>query len=81
LLNDFVKINLGDRGSDLIGNSMWEEFKEMSANPSFKYLNKIWRKGRSNVTVIFPVTGKRLNISGYFRRLLLFFRIHSTRQE
>ena len=39
-VNDFVKKNLGKKGEDLIAKNMWEEFKELSTNPSFLSLKK-----------------------------------------
>ena len=65
-VNDFAKINLGERGNDLVGKGMWTEFKELAADPSFKYLRKNMENGIvSNINVISPINGKRLNISGY----------------
>src|SRR3989337_404389 len=61
-VNDFVKINLGERGSNLVGKGMWTEFKELAADPSFKYLKQNMEKGIvSNINVISPINGKRLH--------------------
>jgi hypothetical protein len=65
-VNDFAKINLGERGTDLVGKGMWTEFKELAPDPSFKFLKQNMEKGIvSNINVISPINGKRLNISGY----------------
>jgi hypothetical protein len=65
-VNDFVKMNLGDRAADLIGKSMWVQFEELAPDPSFKFLKQNMEKGIvTNINVISPVNGKRLNISGY----------------
>jgi hypothetical protein len=65
-VNDFVKNNLGSRGNDLTGKSMWIEFKELATDPSFKFLKQNMEKGIvTNINVISPVNGKRLNIAGY----------------
>jgi hypothetical protein len=65
-VNDFVKQNLGDRASNLIGKNMWEEFKVLAADPSFQLLKKNTERGvSSNIIVTSPIDGKRLNITGY----------------
>jgi hypothetical protein len=65
-VNEFAKANLGDRGTDLIGKNMWEQFKELQDDPSFKELKKNTEKGvTTNMIVTSPVHGKRLNITGY----------------
>ncbi len=44
---------------------MWEVFKELATDSSFKFLKQNMEKGIvGNVNVISPVNGKRLNISG-----------------
>lgn len=65
-VNEFAKTNLGNRGLDLIGKNMWEQFKELRDDPSFKELKKNAENGvTTNIIVTSPVHGKRLNITGY----------------
>lgn len=65
-VNDFAKSDLSERGSDLIGKNMWEQFKELASHPSFLQLKQNAEKGlTSNMIVVSPITGKRLNITGY----------------
>jgi hypothetical protein len=65
-VNEFAKNNLGLRGNDLIGKNMWEAFKELQDDPSFKVLKKNSENGIvTNMIVTSPVNGKRLNITGY----------------
>lgn len=65
-VNDFAKMNLGERASDLIGKNMWDEFKELATDSSFTMLKKNSEQGiPSNIIVTSPVNGKRLNITGY----------------
>ena len=65
-VNDFAKNSLGSRGADLVGKNMWEQFKELVDDPSFKELRKNTEKGiTTNMIVTSPINGKRLNITGY----------------
>jgi hypothetical protein len=65
-VNEFATNNLGERGKDLIGKNMWEAFKELKEDPSFKVLKKNSENGIvTNMIVISPVNGKRLNVTGY----------------
>jgi hypothetical protein len=65
-VNDFVKSSLGVRGSELKGKNMWTEFKELASHPSFLLLKSNTERGvASNMIVTSPITGKRLNITGY----------------
>ena len=65
-VNEFVKQNLGDRASNLIGKNMWKEFKELAADYSFQLLKQNMERGvSSNIIVTSPIDGKRLNITGY----------------
>ena len=65
-VNDFAKRNLGERANDLIGKNMWEEFKELTTDSSFQLLKKNTERGiSSNMIVISPINGRRLNITGY----------------
>lgn len=65
-VNEYAKNNLGGRARDLIGKNMWEEFKELSADPSFAILKKNSERGiTTNMIVTSPVTRQRLNITGY----------------
>jgi hypothetical protein len=65
-VNEFAKNHLGERGIDLIGKNMWEQFKELQADPSFKELKKNTENGiTTNITLTSPVHGKRQNVTGY----------------
>ncbi len=65
-VNEFAKQNLGERANDLIGKNMWEEFKELTTDSSFQLLKKNTERGiSSNMIVISPINGRRLNITGY----------------
>jgi hypothetical protein len=65
-VNDFVKENLGERGQDLTGKNMWEQFQELATHPSFQTLKRNSEKGVvSNLIAISPINRKRLNITGY----------------
>jgi hypothetical protein len=65
-VNDSVKANLGERGDALIGKNMWDEFKELAADPSFNQMRRKIEQGATvNMETISPINGKRLNITGY----------------
>jgi hypothetical protein len=65
-VNEFAKNNLRDRGKDLIGKNMWEVFGELQTDPGFNLLKKNSENGIvSNMIVTSPVTGQRLNITGF----------------
>jgi hypothetical protein len=65
-LNDFAKSYLGERGRDLIGKNMWEQFPELTTHPSFHQMRQNSEKGvTTNMIVVSPVNGLRLNITGY----------------
>jgi hypothetical protein len=65
-VNVFAKNNLGERGRDLVGKNMWDEFKELRTDPGFTQLKKNSENGiTSNMIVTSPVTGQRLNITGF----------------
>ena len=65
-VNDAAKNNLGERGNNLMGKNMWEEFKELAADSTFNLIRKKMEQGVAvNLETISPVNGKRLNITGY----------------
>jgi hypothetical protein len=65
-VNDSVKANLGERGNNLVGKNMWEEFEELAIDPTFNQLRKKMEQGLTvNLETISPINGKRLNITGY----------------
>src|SRR5689334_13317241 len=65
-VNDFVKKNLGQRGEDLIGKNMWQEFPELAADASFSELRKkLDQRIDVNLITVSPVNSQRLNIVGY----------------
>ncbi|HEX6224737.1 MAG TPA: hypothetical protein VFZ52_10015 [Chryseolinea sp.] len=65
-VNDFAKNNLRDRGTNLVGMNMWDVFHELRTDPGFNLLKKNSEKGiTSNIILTSPVTGQRLNITGF----------------
>ena len=65
-VNVFARNNLGERGHDLVGKNMWDVFKELRTDPGFTQLKKNSVNGiTSNMIVTSPVTGQRLNITGF----------------
>jgi hypothetical protein len=65
-VNRFVKKNLGDKATDLIGKNMWEEFKELATDPSFILLKRNTEKGLdTNFITTSPVNSQRLNVIGH----------------
>jgi hypothetical protein len=65
-VNDAVKANLGERGNNLIGKNMWEEFEELTVDPAFNQMRQKMEQGLTvNMETISPINGKRLSITGY----------------
>lgn len=65
-VNDFVKQNLGPKGENLIGKNMWDEFRELTSDPTFILMRKNTERGlATNIITTSPVTGQKLNIIGY----------------
>ena len=70
----FVEKNLGTRGTNLIGKNMWQEFRELTSDPSFILLRKNTEKGLdTNIITNSPVNSQRLNIIGRPLRDCYFF--------
>lgn len=65
-VNNFVKANLGSRGSNLFGKNMWEEFPELGRDAQFVRMRQEVEKGKhTNFTLISPITNKRLHVIGH----------------
>ena len=79
-VNDFVGKNLGEKGADLIGKNMWEQFPELALDPSFSLLQKKYRKRIKHRTYYY-ITNYH-EASSYrgktFKRLLFLFRFYFT---
>jgi hypothetical protein len=65
-VNEFVRINLGERAQGIIGKNMWDTFPELRSDGQFSLLRTNTEHGRdSNLVTISPITGQRLNITGH----------------
>jgi hypothetical protein len=65
-VNQFVKMNLGERGENLIGQNMWKTFPELTSDTAFAQLKKNMENGI--VTLLetaSPINSQRLKITGY----------------
>lgn len=73
-INDFAKSLLGERGENLIGKNLWEQFDELRHDPTFKQLKEATeRKLTTNMIVVSPIHGKRQNITGYALEDCVYF--------
>jgi hypothetical protein len=73
-VNNYVKENLADRGTDLIGKNMWLHFKELAEDPSFIRLKADMERGQKvNIVTNSPINEQRLNIVGYALNDCYFF--------
>lgn len=65
-VNDFVCQNLEMKADDFIGKNMWEVFPVLQNDPDFSLLKRNCEsKVVSNIISVSPVTGQRINITGY----------------
>ena len=73
-VNKFAKQNLSERGADLIGKNMWENFRELAMDPSFQRMKSDIENGKNvNLITTSPINNQRLNIVGYCLRDCYFF--------
>ena len=65
-VNKFVKDNLGEKGNDLLGKTMWDVFPILNSDPSFNLIKHSSEKGIPvNTITISPINSQRLHIIGY----------------
>jgi hypothetical protein len=65
-VNDFAKANLGEKMSHILGKNMWNEFKELAADPVFNQIrDKMDRRLSCSYETTSPLNGQRIYITGY----------------
>lgn len=64
-VNNFVAQNLGQRADNLAGKNMWDIFPELAKSPAFISIREKTENSLiTNETVISPLTGQKINITG-----------------